>query len=44
MQLMPLLAEGVKSKNSRQKAETLEQMGVLIEHHALTVCQPIAVR
>lgn len=36
--LFPLIIEGCKTKNSRQKAECLEQLGSLIELYGLVVC------
>ncbi|XP_051885307.1 cytoskeleton-associated protein 5 isoform X2 [Pristis pectinata] len=35
-----LIMEGLKSKNSKQRAECLEELGALIEAHDLNVCQP----
>ncbi|CAG9764905.1 unnamed protein product [Ceutorhynchus assimilis] len=34
------IMEGVKTKNSRQRAECLEVMGCMIEDYGITVCQP----
>lgn len=36
--LFPLIIEGCKTKNSRQKAECLEQLGSLIELYGIVVC------
>uniref|UniRef100_A0A914V058 TOG domain-containing protein n=1 Tax=Plectus sambesii TaxID=2011161 RepID=A0A914V058_9BILA len=38
--VFPLLLEGTKTKNSRQKAECLEQIGLLIQVYTLSVCGP----
>ncbi|XP_078271596.1 cytoskeleton-associated protein 5 isoform X2 [Rhinoraja longicauda] len=35
-----LIMDGLKSKNSKQRAECLEELGILIEVHDLNVCQP----
>ncbi|XP_069761542.1 cytoskeleton-associated protein 5 isoform X3 [Narcine bancroftii] len=35
-----LIMEGLKSKNSKQRAECLEELGALIEVYDLNVCQP----
>ncbi|XP_055505102.1 cytoskeleton-associated protein 5 isoform X2 [Leucoraja erinacea] len=35
-----LIMDGLKSKNSKQRAECLEELGSLIEVHDLNVCQP----
>jgi cytoskeleton-associated protein 5 len=32
--------EGLKSKNSRQRTECLEELGSLIENYGISVCQP----
>lgn len=32
--------EGLKSKNARQRAECLDELGYLIEEYGLSVCQP----
>ncbi|KAJ8413053.1 hypothetical protein AAFF_G00106350 [Aldrovandia affinis] len=34
------LMDGTKSKNSKQRAECLEELGCLIESYGLNVCQP----
>uniref|UniRef100_A0A8C9SES7 Cytoskeleton associated protein 5 n=2 Tax=Scleropages formosus TaxID=113540 RepID=A0A8C9SES7_SCLFO len=34
------LMEGTKSKNSKQRAECLEELGCLIESYGMNVCQP----
>uniref|UniRef100_A0A8C5I1M8 TOG domain-containing protein n=1 Tax=Gouania willdenowi TaxID=441366 RepID=A0A8C5I1M8_GOUWI len=34
------LMEGTKSKNSKQRAECLEELGCLIEGYGMNVCQP----
>lgn len=34
------LLEGLKSKNARQRAECLDELGYLIEEYGLSVCQP----
>ncbi|XP_016534860.1 cytoskeleton-associated protein 5 isoform X6 [Poecilia formosa] len=38
--LFPFLMEGTKSKNSKQRAECLEELGCLIEGYGMNVCQP----
>ncbi|XP_072905784.1 cytoskeleton-associated protein 5 isoform X4 [Hemitrygon akajei] len=38
--MFSLIMEGLKSKNSKQRAECLEELGALIEVHDLNVCQP----
>uniref|UniRef100_A0A8C5CAU8 TOG domain-containing protein n=1 Tax=Gadus morhua TaxID=8049 RepID=A0A8C5CAU8_GADMO len=38
--VFPLLMDGTKSKNSKQRSECLEELGLLIEGNGLTVCQP----
>ncbi|XP_013885628.1 cytoskeleton-associated protein 5 isoform X2 [Austrofundulus limnaeus] len=38
--LFPFLMEGTKSKNSKQRAECLEELGCLIEGYGVNVCQP----
>ncbi|KAM4553140.1 cytoskeleton-associated protein 5 isoform 3-T3 [Fundulus diaphanus] len=38
--LFPFLMEGTKSKNSKQRAECLEELGCLIEGYGMIVCQP----
>ncbi|XP_058500343.1 cytoskeleton-associated protein 5 isoform X2 [Solea solea] len=38
--VFPLLMEGTKSKNSKQRAECLEELGCLIEGYGMNVCQP----
>ncbi|XP_055011340.1 cytoskeleton-associated protein 5 isoform X2 [Boleophthalmus pectinirostris] len=38
--VFPFLMEGTKSKNSKQRAECLEELGCLIEGFGMTVCQP----
>lgn len=32
--------DGIKSKNSKQRAECLEELGVLIDSYGINVCQP----
>ncbi|XP_077317578.1 cytoskeleton-associated protein 5 isoform X5 [Lithobates pipiens] len=32
--------EGIKSKNSKQRAECLEELGCLVESYGMNVCQP----
>lgn len=32
--------EGLKSKNSRQRTECLDELGSLIENYGTSVCQP----
>uniref|UniRef100_A0A6Q2Y812 TOG domain-containing protein n=1 Tax=Esox lucius TaxID=8010 RepID=A0A6Q2Y812_ESOLU len=34
------LMDGTKSKNSKQRAECLEELGCLIENYGMNVCQP----
>ncbi|XP_072291892.1 cytoskeleton-associated protein 5 isoform X2 [Eucyclogobius newberryi] len=36
----PFLMDGTKSKNSKQRAECLEELGCLIEDFGMNVCQP----
>ncbi|KAM6973183.1 cytoskeleton-associated protein 5 [Aplochiton taeniatus] len=38
--VFPLLMEGTKSKNSKQRSECLEELGSLIENYGMHVCQP----
>ncbi|XP_052399717.1 cytoskeleton-associated protein 5 isoform X2 [Carassius gibelio] len=38
--VFPLLMEGTKSKNSKQRSECLEELGCLIENFGMNVCQP----
>ncbi|KAI1889583.1 hypothetical protein AGOR_G00164410 [Albula goreensis] len=38
--VFPFLMEGTKSKNSKQRAECLEELGCLIESYGMNVCQP----
>lgn len=38
--LFPFLMEGTKSKNSKQRAECLEELGCLIQGYGVNVCQP----
>ncbi|XP_077372476.1 cytoskeleton-associated protein 5 isoform X3 [Festucalex cinctus] len=38
--VFPYLMDGTKSKNSKQRAECLEELGSLIEGYGLNVCQP----
>lgn len=38
--MFPFLMEGTKSKNSKQRAECLEELGCLIENYGMNVCQP----
>ncbi|CAL9697086.1 unnamed protein product [Knipowitschia caucasica] len=38
--VFPFLMDGTKSKNSKQRAECLEELGCLIEGFGMTVCQP----
>uniref|UniRef100_A0A672HE37 Cytoskeleton associated protein 5 n=1 Tax=Salarias fasciatus TaxID=181472 RepID=A0A672HE37_SALFA len=39
--VFPFLMEGTKSKNSKQRAECLEELGCLIEGYGMNVCQPM---
>ncbi|XP_062245038.1 cytoskeleton-associated protein 5 isoform X2 [Platichthys flesus] len=39
--IFPLLMDGTKSKNSKQRAECLEELGCLIEGYGMNVCQPV---
>ncbi|XP_073514992.1 cytoskeleton-associated protein 5 isoform X2 [Phyllobates terribilis] len=34
------IMEGIKSKNSKQRAECLEELGCLVESYGMNVCQP----
>lgn len=38
--LFTFLMDGAKSKNSKQRAECLEELGCLIESYGMNVCQP----
>ncbi|XP_029289078.1 cytoskeleton-associated protein 5 isoform X2 [Cottoperca gobio] len=38
--VFPFLMDGTKSKNSKQRAECLEELGSLIEGYGMNVCQP----
>ncbi|XP_061533378.1 cytoskeleton-associated protein 5 isoform X2 [Phycodurus eques] len=38
--VFPYLMDGTKSKNSKQRAECLEELGCLIEGYGMIVCQP----
>ncbi|XP_062276315.1 cytoskeleton-associated protein 5 isoform X3 [Scomber scombrus] len=38
--VFPFLMDGTKSKNSKQRAECLEELGCLIESYGMNVCQP----
>lgn len=38
--LFVYLLDGVKSKNSKQRTECLEEMGCLIEQYGINICQP----
>ncbi|XP_064423215.1 cytoskeleton-associated protein 5 isoform X2 [Latimeria chalumnae] len=38
--MFPFLMEGTKSKNSKQRAECLEELGFLFESYSMNVCQP----
>ncbi|XP_051545492.1 cytoskeleton-associated protein 5-like isoform X2 [Myxocyprinus asiaticus] len=38
--VFPLLMDGTKSKNSKQRSECLEELGCLIENFGMNVCQP----
>ncbi|XP_059928012.1 cytoskeleton-associated protein 5-like isoform X2 [Gadus macrocephalus] len=38
--LFPLIMDGAKSKNSKQRSECLEELGCLIPLFGLSVCQP----
>ncbi|XP_041753854.1 cytoskeleton-associated protein 5-like [Coregonus clupeaformis] len=42
--IFPFLMEGTKSKNSKQRAECLEELGCLIGFYGMSVCQPTAAR
>lgn len=38
MKLFPVVMEGLKSKNARQRTECLETLGLLIQNNGLSVC------
>ncbi|XP_044291744.1 cytoskeleton-associated protein 5 [Varanus komodoensis] len=38
--MFTLIMEGTKSKNSKQRAECLEELGCLVESYGMNVCQP----
>ncbi|KAG7269929.1 hypothetical protein CRUP_017674 [Coryphaenoides rupestris] len=38
--VFPFLMDGTKSKNSKQRAECLEELGLQIEGNGMNVCQP----
>ncbi|XP_068168966.1 cytoskeleton-associated protein 5 isoform X2 [Antennarius striatus] len=38
--VFPFLMDGTKAKNSKQRAECLEELGCLIEGYGMNVCQP----
>lgn len=38
--MFPFIMEGTKSKNSKQRAECLEELGCLVESYGINVCQP----
>jgi len=38
--MFSFVIDGVKSKNSRQRAECLEELGLLIEFYNINVCHP----
>uniref|UniRef100_A0A8C4NE64 TOG domain-containing protein n=1 Tax=Eptatretus burgeri TaxID=7764 RepID=A0A8C4NE64_EPTBU len=38
--MFAFIIEGVKSKNSKQRAECLEELGVLIQNYGINICQP----
>ncbi|KAF6102760.1 cytoskeleton associated protein 5 [Phyllostomus discolor] len=40
--MFPFIMEGTKSKNSKQRAECLEELGCLVESYGMNVCQPTA--
>ncbi|XP_076003140.1 cytoskeleton-associated protein 5-like isoform X2 [Genypterus blacodes] len=40
--IFPFLMEGTKSKNSKQRAECLEELGCLVTLCGMSVCQPTA--
>ncbi|KAM6980607.1 cytoskeleton-associated protein 5-like [Aplochiton taeniatus] len=42
--IFPLLMEGTQSKNSKQRAECLEELCCLIELYGMSVCQPTAAK
>uniref|UniRef100_A0A8C8GX75 TOG domain-containing protein n=1 Tax=Oncorhynchus tshawytscha TaxID=74940 RepID=A0A8C8GX75_ONCTS len=42
--MFPFLMEGTKSKNSKQRAECLEELGCLIGFYGMSVCQPTAAK
>ncbi|XP_078478550.1 cytoskeleton-associated protein 5 [Lampetra planeri] len=42
--IFPFLMDGTKSKNSKQRAECLEELGCLIEGFGMSVCQPTAAK
>ncbi|XP_032917697.1 cytoskeleton-associated protein 5 isoform X1 [Catharus ustulatus] len=38
--MFPFIMEGTKSKNSKQRAECLEELGCLVGSYGMNVCQP----
>ncbi|XP_060130408.1 cytoskeleton-associated protein 5 isoform X2 [Zootoca vivipara] len=40
--MFTFIMEGTKSKNSKQRAECLEELGCLVESYGMNVCQPTA--
>ncbi|XP_038619954.1 cytoskeleton-associated protein 5 isoform X1 [Tachyglossus aculeatus] len=38
--MFPFIMDGTKSKNSKQRAECLEELGCLVESYGMNVCQP----
>ncbi|XP_006896776.1 PREDICTED: cytoskeleton-associated protein 5 isoform X2 [Elephantulus edwardii] len=38
--MFPFIMEGTKSKNAKQRAECLEELGCLVESYGMNVCQP----
>ncbi|CAG2202668.1 CKAP5 [Mytilus edulis] len=38
--MFTFLLDGLKSKNSKQRMECLEELGCLIESHGINICQP----
>ncbi|XP_078586786.1 cytoskeleton-associated protein 5-like isoform X6 [Branchiostoma floridae x Branchiostoma japonicum] len=42
--IFPFLMDGVRSKNAKQRAECIEELGCLIEGYGLNVCQPTSAK
>ncbi|XP_066276419.1 cytoskeleton-associated protein 5-like isoform X5 [Branchiostoma lanceolatum] len=42
--IFPFLMDGVRSKNAKQRAECIEELGNLIEGYGLNVCQPTSAK